>query len=187
MDSGALIAVLVVVLVAVAVAALLLSRRRRTERLQQKFGPEYERAVTRTGDQRAAEAELAERAERRRELTIVPLDSAAHAAYQKEWKATQAKFVDDPGGATREADALVSRLMRDRGYPVDDDFDQQAAVVSVDHPDVVENYRAAHAVHRANEQGQAGTDDLREAFVHYRSLFAELLDADGDEREEAHR
>lgn len=187
MDSGVLIAVLVVVLVVLAVAAVLLSRRRRTERLQQQFGPEYERTVSQTGDQRAAEAELAQRTQRRRELTITPLDPAAHDRYQQEWLATQAKFVDDPGGATREADALVSRLMRDRGYPVDEDFEQQAAVVSVDHPHVVDNYRAAHAVHRANEQGQAGTDDLREAFVHYRSLFAELLDADGDEREEVHQ
>lgn len=187
MDSGVLIAVLVVVLVVLAVVAVLLSRRRRTERLQQQFGPEYERAVTQTGDQRAAEAELAQRAQRRRELTIVPLDPAAQERYQHEWKMTQAKFVDDPGGATREADALVTRLMRDRGYPVDEDFEQQAAVVSVDHPHVVDDYRAAHAVHDANEQGQAGTDDLREAFVHYRSLFAELLDADGDEREEVHQ
>ena len=186
MDTGVLIAILVV-LVVLAVVAVLLSRRRRTERLQRQFGPEYERTVSKAGDRRAAEAELAERTERRRELTIVPLDPAAHARYQQEWRTTQAKFVDDPTGATREADTLVSRLMRDRGYPVDEDFEQQAAVVSVDHPQVAENYRAAHAVHRANEQGQASTDDLREAFVHYRSLFAELLDVNGDERKEAHR
>ena len=187
MDSGVLVAVIVVVLVVLAVAAVLLWRRRRTGRLQQQFGPEYERTVSRAGDQRAAEAELAQRAQRRRELTIAPLEPTARDRYQQEWRATQARFVDDPGGATRAADLLVSQLMRDRGYPVDDDFEQQAAVVSVDHPQVVENYRAAHAVHTANEQGRAGTDDLREAFVHYRSLFAELLDADGDESKEAHR
>ena len=186
MNTGVIIAILVV-LVVLAVVAVLLSRRRRTERLQQQFGPEYERTVSKSGDRRAAEAELAERTQRRRELTIVPLDPAAHTRYQQEWRTTQAKFVDDPTGATREADTLVSRLMRDRGYPVDDDFEQQAAVVSVDHPQVAEDYRAAHAVHHSNEQGQASTDDLREAFVHYRSLFAQLLDVDGDERKEAHR
>jgi hypothetical protein len=186
MDTGVVIAILIV-LVVLAVVAVLLSRRRRTERLQHQFGPEYERTVSKAGDRRAAEAELSERTQRRRELTIVPLDPAAHAQYEQAWRTTQAKFVDDPTGATREADTLVSRLMQDRGYPVDDDFEQQAAVVSVDHPQVAENYRAAHAVHRANEQGQASTDDLREAFVHYRSLFAQLLDVNGDERKEAHR
>lgn len=92
---------------------------------------------------------------------------------------TQGKFVDDPVAATREADELVSSVMRDRGYPVDE-FEQRAADISVDHPQVAENYRAAHAVSLANERGLAGTDDLRQAFVHYRSLFAELLDSGRD-------
>ena len=182
MDTGVLIAILVV-LVLVAAGAVLLARRRRSDRLQEQFGPEYDRTVSRAGDRRTAEAELADRARRRRELTIVALDPAARDRYHQEWRATQAQFVDDPAGATRDADTLVSRLMRDRGYPVGDDFEEQAAVVSVDHPEVAENYRAAHTVHRANEQGQADTDDLRQAFVHYRSLFAELLD-DADERKE---
>jgi len=94
--------------------------------------------------------------------------------------------VDDPGGATQHADSLVAEVMRDRGYPVDD-FEQRAADVSVDHPQVAENYRAAHAVYQANEQGLASTDDLRQAFVHYRSLFAQLLDIEDDDRKEAHR
>jgi hypothetical protein len=111
--------------------------------------------VARTGDQRAAEADLAARQQRRRELSIVALDPAA---------------------ATRQADTLVAQVMRD--------FEQRAADVSVDHPQVAENYRAAHAVYQANEQGLAGTDDLRQAFVHYRSLFAELLDVEGDDRKE---
>jgi hypothetical protein len=80
----------------------------------------------------------------------------------------------------------VAQVMRDRGYPVDD-FEQRATDVSVDHPQVAENYRAAHAIYQANEQGLAGTDDLRQAFVHYRSLFSELLDVEGDDREEVHR
>jgi hypothetical protein len=102
------------------------------------------------------------------------------------WRATQARFVDDPAAATREADTLVARVMRDRGHPVDD-FEQRAADVSVDHPQVAENYRAAHAIYQANEQGLASTDDLRQAFVHYRSLFAQLLDVEGDDRQEARR
>jgi hypothetical protein len=128
----------------------------------------------------------AEREQRRRQLNIVQLEPAARTRYLEAWQATQGKFVDDPAGATREADALVARMMRDRGYPVDD-FEQRAADVSVDHPQVAENYRAAHAVFVANEQGLVGTDDLRQAFVHYRSLFAELLEVREDGRREEAR
>jgi hypothetical protein len=185
MNTGLLIAILVI-LVIVVVAAVLWGQRRRTGRLQQQFGPEYQRTVARTGDQRAAEADLAARQERRRELDIVALEPAARDRYVESWRTTQGRFVDDPAAATREADTLVAQVMRDRGYPVDD-FDQRAADVSVDHPQVAENYRAAHAVFQANEQGLASTDDLRQAFVHYRSLFAQLLDVEGDDREEARR
>jgi FtsZ-interacting cell division protein ZipA len=186
MNAG-LVVLIVIVVVALAVFAVLMSRRRRTEGLRERFGPEYERTMARAGDRRAAESDLAEREHRRKELAIVPLEPAAQARYQQEWRATQARFVDDPPGATRDADLLVTRVMQERGYPVDADFERQAADVSVDHPQVVENYRAAHAVYRANEQGLAGTDDLRQAFVHYRSLFSELLDVDRDDREEAHQ
>src|SRR5829696_391518 len=185
MNTGVLIAILVVV-VLVALLAVLLAQRRRTERLRERFGPEYQRTVARAGDRRAAEADLSARTERRQELTIVALDPAAQARYEQDWLTTQGRFVDDPAGATREADTLVTRLMQERGYPVNDDFERQAAVVSVDHPKVAEDYRAAHAVYRANEKRLASTDDLRQAFVHYRSLFAQLLDVDGDERKEAH-
>jgi cytoskeletal protein RodZ len=185
MNTGLLIAILVAVVIVV-LLAVLLAQRRRTQRLQQQFGPEYQRTVARAGDQRTAESDLAAREQRRRELDIVALEPAARARYLEAWRATQGKFVDDPAAATREADVLVARVMRDRGYPVDD-FDQQAADVSVDHPQVAENYRAAHAVFQANEQGLASTDDLRQAFVHYRSLFAQLLDVEDDGRKEAHR
>jgi hypothetical protein len=187
MNAGVIILIVVVVVVIVLLAALL-ARRRRSEGLQQRFGPEYERTLARSGDRRAAESELSEREHLRSDLDIVPLDPEVRTRYQQEWRTTQGRFVDDPTGATRDADGLVARLMSERGYPVDDDFERQAAVVSVDHPQVAENYRAAHAVHRANEQGLATTDDLREAFVHYRSLFSQLLDVDGDDRkEEAHQ
>jgi cytoskeletal protein RodZ len=185
MNTGLLIAILVAVVIVV-LLAVLLAQRRRTQRLQQQFGPEYQRTVARAGDQRTAESDLAAREQRRRELDIVALEPAARARYLEAWRATQGRFVDDPAAATREADVLVARVMRDRGYPVDD-FDQQAADVSVDHPQVAENYRAAHAVFQANEQGLASTDDLRQAFVHYRSLFAQLLDVEDDGRKEAHR
>jgi cytoskeletal protein RodZ len=185
MNTGLLITILVIVVIVVLVAVLL-SQRRRTQRLQQQFGPEYQRTVARTGDQRSAEADLAARQQRRRELNIVALEPAARDRYLEAWRATQGTFVDDPATATREADTLVAQVMRDRGYPVDD-FEQRAADVSVDHPQVAENYRAAHAIYQANEQGLASTDDLRQAFVHYRSLFAQLLDVEGDDRQEAHR
>jgi hypothetical protein len=181
MNTGLLVAIIIVVIVLV-VLGVVLVQRRRTEGLQERFGPEYERAVAREGDRRAAESELARREQRHRELEIVELDPDARARYQEAWLATQGRFVDDPNGATREADLLVARVMRDRGYPVDD-FDRRVDDISVDHPTIAENYREAHAVSRANEQGLATTDDLRKAFVHYRTLFVELLGSDGDGRE----
>src|SRR4029450_10256329 len=177
MNTGLLIAILVIVVVVV-LLALLLGRRRRTQRLQHQFGPEYQRTVARTGDQRTAEADLTAREQRRREFDIVALEPAVRDRYLEAWRTTQGRFVADPAAAPRAAAPLVARVMRDRGYPVDD-FDQQAADVSVDHPQVAENYRAAHAIFQANEQGLASTDDLRQAFVHYRSLFSELLEAEG--------
>jgi FtsZ-interacting cell division protein ZipA len=136
MNAG-LVVLIVIVVVALAVFAVLMSRRRRTEGLRERFGPEYERTMARAGDRRAAESDLAEREHRRKELAIVPLEPAAQARYQQEWRATQARFVDDPPGATRDADLLVTRVMQERGYPVDADFERQAADVSGDHPQVV--------------------------------------------------
>src|SRR5262245_52331037 len=176
MNTGLLVTILVIVVVVVLVAVLF-GRRRRTQRLQQQFGPEYQRTVARAGDQRSAEADLTAREQRRQELDIVALEPAVRDRYLEAWRATQGRFVDDPATATGEADTLVAQVMRDRGYPVDD-FDQRAADVSVDHPGVAENYRAARAICQAHEQGLAGTDDLRQAFVHYRSLFSELLEAE---------
>ena len=174
MDTGLLIAILVVV-VLLALLAFFAGRQRRSRKLQDKFGPEYERTVEQTGDRKAAEAELLERAERRQRFDIVPLDPEARARYLEAWRNTQARFVDEPVEATREADRLITSVMRDRGYPVDD-FEQRAADISVDHPQVVDDYRAAHAIAVANDRSQASTEDLRQALVHYRSLFEELLE-----------
>jgi hypothetical protein len=175
MGTGLLVAIIIVVVILV-VVAFLLGQQRRTQRLRDRFGPEYQRTVARTGDRRAGEAQLAEREQRRSQFKVVELEPSARSRYAEAWRATQGKFVDDPVAATREADELVNNVMRDRGYPVDD-FEQQADDISVDHPRVAENYRAAHAVSLANARGLASTDDLRQAFVHYRSLFEELLDS----------
>jgi hypothetical protein len=174
MDTGLLVAILVVI-VLLALLAFFAGRQRRSRKLQDTFGPEYERTVEETGDRRAAEAELQERTERRASFDIVPLEPEARDRYVEAWRQTQARFVDEPAEATREADQLITSVMRDRGYPVDD-FEQRAADVSVDHPQVVDDYRAAHAIAAANDRSEASTEDLRQALVHYRSLFEELLE-----------
>ncbi len=174
MDTGLLIAILIVV-VLLAGLAFFASRQRRSRRLKDRFGPEYDRTVAETGNRRAAESELQERAQRRERLDIVPLEPAAHDRYVAAWHQTQARFVDEPGEAVREADRLVTSVMRDRGYPIDD-FEQRAADISVDHPQVVDDYRAARRIAEANDRSEASTEDLRQAFVHYRSLFEELLE-----------
>ena len=176
---------IVIAIAAVVVLALIVwsaFRTRRTKTLKEGFGPEYERTVADAPSKREAEADLLERRERREELDIRPLDAGARERYAEEWQATQARFVDDPGGAITEADVLIQRVMRERGYPVED-FEQRAADVSVDHPEVVNNYRAAHGISIAHERGKASTEDLRQALIHYRSLFDELLETSGEPAE----
>ena len=175
-----LIVIAVVVVVAVAVFGWLQARRKR---LRDTFGPEYDRTLTEAPSRREAEAELEERRKRRDELEIRPLSSGAVERYQAEWQNVQVRFVDEPVAATRDADRLIERVMDDRGYPVDD-FEAQADLVSVDHPSVVENYRAAHETFLAYDRGDASTEDLRQAMVHYRSLFEELVKVGEREREE---
>ncbi len=139
-----IIALIVLVVVLLAIVGALVYQRRRSAQLQQGFGPEYDRAVEQHGDQRAAENELRERRERRRRFEIRPLNAVARDRYAERWRATQAQFVDQPASALKDADALLSEVMRERGYPVED-FEQQASDVSVDHPTVVEHYRALFA------------------------------------------
>jgi len=169
----ALIVVAAVVVVAIVVWRAFAARRTRT--LRERFGPEYDRTLEGTGSKRDTEADLQARAERRDELEIKPLAPGARARYLEEWQRVQARFVDDPDGAVREADMLIQSVMRERGYPMDD-FEQRAADVSVDHPDVVENYREGHRLARASALGDGTTEDLRQAMQHYRALFDELLD-----------
>jgi hypothetical protein len=175
-----LIGVAAVVIVAVAAVGWLLMRRRR---LQERFGPEYERAVADAPTRREAEAELEERLKRREEVEIHALSPEVAERYTHEWEGIQVRFVDDPVGATRDADRLIQQVMSDRGYPMDD-FDGRAELISVDHPTVVENYRRARDAYVAYDRGDASTEDLRQAMVHYRSLFAELVGSDEPAHEE---
>ena len=166
----------VIIVAAVVVVALIVWRAvaaRRTRTLQQRFGPEYDRMVDRTDDRKEAEADLAARAKRRDELDVRPLTTAARERYLDEWQRVQTRFVDDPSGAVQEADSLIQSVMRERGYPVDD-FEQRAADISVDHPQVVENYREGHRLRGGDTEAQ------RQAMVHYRALFEELVEDASD-------
>src|SRR4051812_15031033 len=165
---------LIVVLVVVVVAVVAVMRRRRTENLRGLFGPEYDRAVEASDDRRNAEQNLLDRARRRDQLDIRPLPEAARARYSEQWRGIQERFIDDPAGSVGAAHTLLDQVMAERGYPTKD-FEEQADLVSVDHPRVVENYRAAYAVYNRQRDGQASTEDLRDALVRYRSLFEELL------------
>jgi hypothetical protein len=168
-----LIAIAVVAVLAVVVWQAL--ARRRTGRLQQQFGPEYDRTVGTADSKRDAEAELQARAERRGQLEVRPLSQAARERYLQSWRSVQAQFVDDPHGAVASADSLIRSVMADRGYPVED-FEQRAADISVDHPEVVENYREGHRLAQASADGGDSTEDLRQAMRHYRALFDDLLE-----------
>ncbi len=175
MDPTTLIVLAIVVVVVLAIVAWAIMQRQRSEELRQRFGPEYDRAVAERGDQRRAEAELEERRKRVEQLHIRLLTPEERERFAEAWRMTQARFVDEPSVAIEEADRLVTDVMETRGYPVGD-FEQRAADISVDHPDVVSNYRAAHAIARANARGEANTEDLRQAMVHYRALFEDLLE-----------
>jgi len=156
-----------------AIAASL--RARRSRELQGRFGPEYDRVAADAPSKRQAEAELRARAQRHDEFDLRPLDPRDRDKYRARWQDVQAKFVDDPDAAVQDADGLIQDVMRRRGYPVDD-FDTRASDLSVDHPDVVENYRAAHGIAVARDRGKAGTDELRRAVQHYRALFDALVE-----------
>jgi hypothetical protein len=170
-----LAAVLLVALIGVIAWTTAQRRRRESLRLQQRFGPEYLRLVNEHGRAKA-EAELAAREKRVATLTLLPLSAAEAAKFQDAWVAIQARFVDDPKTSVVEADHLVYDLMAKRGYPMGD-FERRAADISVDHPAVVSNYRAARAIALRDERGEASTEELRKAVVHYRALFQELLEA----------
>ncbi|HEV7853049.1 MAG TPA: hypothetical protein VGP27_17095 [Mycobacterium sp.] len=179
MSEWVWVLIAVLVLVVVAVAGWSVARRRRSERLKEHFGPEYDRTVGDLGEQRAAEAELLAREKKRKKLDIVDLTPEVRQEHAVVWARVQTDFVDDPQDAVGRAERLVTRVMRERGYPIDD-FDHRAADISVDHPDIVENYRGAHAIYQSQHDGDISTEDARQAFVHYRALFDRLLGSDDD-------
>jgi hypothetical protein len=179
---GAVLAALFA-LVLVGIAAWAYSRRKRSDTLRERFGPEYERAVNEYGDQQVAEQKLRERQERVEGLQLRTLEPEERLRFARAWREVQARFVDGPSEAVDEANRLIKEVMGQRGYPVGD-FDQRAADVSVGHADVVQHYRAARDIARRNERKQATTEDLRQAMVHYRALFEELLHERGVERAE---
>jgi hypothetical protein len=176
MPNSTLAVLVVAVVVVIALVAWVATRQRRTTKLVSQFGPEYERAVDHLGSKSKAEADLVARAKHRAKLVIKPLPAADQERFAEAWHRTQERFVDDPKGALAEADTLVAEVMRLRGYPMGD-FEEQAAVISVDYPTVVENYRAAHRLSENSAQGEISTEERRQAMVHYRALFEELLEA----------
>lgn len=164
----------IAVIVAVAMSIWVYTRKRRTDHLRSKFGPEYRRVARAEGDAAKAEQVLQEREKRLKKLDIEPLSEQQRKEFADEWEHTQAQFVDDPTAAVTRADLLVQQVMTVRGYPVAD-FEQRVADVSVDHPAVVQNYRLAHDIATRNEREDVGIEKLREAMLHYRKLFADLL------------
>jgi hypothetical protein len=166
-----IIVLLIVVVLAVGAVAV---PQMRSRTLKQRFGPEYDRLVEEEGDKRRAESTLSERAKRRDALEIRDLDPDVLRAYADQWREVQERFIDEPQQTVADADTLVQKVMRERGYPVDE-FDERIDMVSVDHPELAENYRVAHATQVRTGQEEASTDELRDAFQRYRSLFTELL------------
>jgi hypothetical protein len=164
----------IVVVVVLALVAWTVIRGRKRATVLERFGPEYERAVEQHGDRRAAEGDLLDRARRRERLEIRALDENERARYIEQWRVVQARFVDQPEAAMTDADVLLDKVMRDRGYPVDN-FEEKAELISVDHPHVVENYRAARVVRASSGTRMASTEELRQAVLHYRALFDDLL------------
>jgi Tfp pilus assembly protein PilX len=178
MSAGATVAIIVVIVIIVVVAAFAAMAARR-RRLKERFGPEYDRLVTDQQSQRKAEAELASRERRVRHLDIRPLSAAARTEYASQWSSIQERFVDHPASAVSEAQQLVTAVLRDRGYPTEG-YEQIMADLSVEHASNLEHYRAANALSDASANGQASTEDMRQAMIHYRAMFDDLL-RDGTE------
>jgi hypothetical protein len=182
MDAWVWILIAVIAIVVIAIVAYLFAMKRRRKELRREFGPEYQRAVDKSGDVRSGESDLMARRDRRRELDIRELRPESRDNYRRSWEQIQARFVDDPAGVLGQADGLIIAVMGERGYPMDD-FEQRADDISVDHPDVVQHYRAGHAVSDKVGRGQeVSTEDLRKAFVHYRALFGVLVEPESAQR-----
>jgi hypothetical protein len=181
MDTRILIPVVIALAVIIFFAVLVIMRKRKSDRLKQHFGTEYDRVLRQHGDTRHAEAVLSEREKRVEKFSIRPLPTGDRERYADEWAGVQRRFVDDPSMAVTEADTLVTKVMGARGYPMGD-FEQRTADVSVSYPGVVQNYRSAREIVLRHTDGQATTEELRQAMVHFRSLFDELLDSPRPEK-----
>jgi hypothetical protein len=173
----AIVVAIVVVIVLVVAGLIWFSRRMHVRNMQRRFGPEYDRLVAEMGSRKRAEARLIERERRVSEYDIRPLGEADRARYMQAWQKVQARFVDDPGDAVAQGDNLLKDVMTGRGYPMAD-FDRRSADLSVHYPVVVQNYRAARDIAVRHSDGKASTEDLRQAMIHYRTLFEELVTDD---------
>jgi hypothetical protein len=176
-NTTTIIIVAVIVLIVVILLATALNRARQTKRLRERFGPEYERMVDHVGDKRKAEEELASRLERVQKLDIHPLTAEEVNRFALDWQSTQAEFVDEPLASVQKADRLIREVMSTRGYPMDD-FEQRAADISVDYPDLVSNYRELHAIAKKSDREKVSTEEMRQAMVHGRALFESLVQPD---------
>jgi hypothetical protein len=182
MDTPTLIAVIALVVVVLLLVALGLAaaRKRRSAALREEFGPEYDRALDDTGKRRDAEKDLAARKDEHDQLELRPLTPAARERYTASWTAAQARFVDAPAQALNEADALVTQLMAERGYPTDD-FDSRTRLLSVEHAHVLDDYRSAHEVELASRARTADTESVRNAMLDFRRVFEDLMAVDEGE------
>jgi hypothetical protein len=187
MSTGAIVVLVIVVLAVLGLVAWFVGGQARRKRLQQRFGPEYDRRLGETENRKEAERELVEREKRHAQFELKPLPAEARDRYTAEWTLVQERFVDQPGDAVIEADQLLHDVMRDRGYPTES-FDQQAADLSVEHGTVIGDYRDGHEIRTRHDRGEASTEDLRKALVHYRSIFTELVGAGAnrDAEQETH-
>ena len=172
MPAGAIVAIILAIIIVVAAGFTVMAAKRR--RLKERFGPEYDRAVVDQQSQRKAEAELAGRERRVRSLDIRPLTSAARTEYVAQWATIQERFVDHPASAVSQAQQLVTAVLQDRGYPTEG-YEQILADLSVEHARNLEHYRAAHALSESSATGSASTEDMRQAMIHYREMFDDLL------------
>lgn len=179
MDTNTLTIVLVIIVAFIigALISMAFNRRQRTRRLQERFGPEYERTLNEMGDRRQTEQELEARLEHVQALDIRPLSAEETQHYLNEWQATQAEFVDEPLFALQKADRIIREVMKARGYPVED-FEQRVADISVDYPELVTDYRGLHLIAVKEEDEKVSTEEMRKAMVHGRDLFERLVSKD---------
>lgn len=185
MSTGTIVAI-VIAIAAILVALLMYMQKERTRKLRSKYGPEYDRLAKEFGSSKRAESDLEHREKRLQKIPIRALTEQERNKFGEAWRQEQARFVDNPATAVASADGLVTDLMKARGYPMGD-FEQRAADISVDHPRVVENYRAAHAIASTQDASQPDTEALRKAMVHYRALFEDLLEERVTEHQEVRR